>query len=177
MRYQTLEQFLEFKQKLDVEGIYDMGGNSKSYRDYQKYDLSRLFKNKITTVDLIDDEGVDIVDDLEKLTKISDNSVGSIICSDVLEHVKNPFNVINSFERVLKPGAWIYLSTIFMYPIHGALDKDKNVIDYWRFTPLCLRNLFSNFNIYRTDLQKGNGDTRLQFNRFKKGVFILASKK
>jgi hypothetical protein len=177
MRYQTLEQFLQFKDKLDVAGIYDMGGNSKSYRDYQKYDLSKLFKNKITTVDLIDAEGVDVVDDLERLSKIPDNTVGSIICSDVLEHVKNPFNVINSFERVLKPGAYIYLSTIFMYPIHGALDKDKNVIDYWRFTPLCLRNLFANFQILECELQRGNGDTKWQFDRFKKGVYILARKR
>jgi ubiquinone/menaquinone biosynthesis C-methylase UbiE len=41
-----------------------------------------------------------------------------IICNAVLEHVRNPHEVMREFNRVLKIGGHLYLSVPFMQPEH-----------------------------------------------------------
>lgn len=177
MRYQTLTDLKRFKEYFQGETIHDMGGNSELYRKKQGYDISKLFHQKIITVDILSQPGVDIVDNLEELNSIKSNSVDNIICSDVLEHGENPFNIVNTFFRVLKSGGIIYLSTVFLYPIHGDVDRAMNfIIDYWRFTPQCLLKLFKKFHVIESGFQKGYGDHHYSFDRYKKGVYILAKK-
>jgi SAM-dependent methyltransferase len=53
----------------------------------------------------------------------------TVLCTEVLEHTKKPFQVINEVTRVLKPGGTLILSVPFIYPLHEAPN------DYWRFTP------------------------------------------
>jgi SAM-dependent methyltransferase len=52
----------------------------------------------------------------------------AIICTQVLEHVTNPENVFKELSRILKPEGRIYLTTNFIFPIHGA------PYDFYRFT-------------------------------------------
>jgi SAM-dependent methyltransferase len=62
---------------------------------------------------------------------------GTVVCSSVLEHVENPFEVFAGFRRVLKPGGLLVVSTVFSYRHHDAPR------DFWRFSPECLEMLAS----------------------------------
>ncbi|GIV87330.1 MAG: type 11 methyltransferase [Chloroflexus sp.] len=52
----------------------------------------------------------------------------TILCTEVLEHTRQPFQVMQEISRLLKPGGHLVLSVPFIYPIHEAPH------DHWRFT-------------------------------------------
>ena len=60
---------------------------------------------------------------------------GSCVCAEVLEHVKYPAKMLANIRRILKPGAWLIVTTPFAFPVHAYPD------DYWRFAPSGLRLL------------------------------------
>jgi SAM-dependent methyltransferase len=60
---------------------------------------------------------------------------GTVICLSVLEHVENPFAVFDGLYRCLLPEGLLILSTVFSFRYHPA------PVDYWRFSPECLRML------------------------------------
>ena len=62
---------------------------------------------------------------------------GSCVCAEVLEHVKYPAKMLANIWRILKPGAWLIVTTPFAFPIHAFPD------DYWRFAPSGLRLLLT----------------------------------
>ena len=69
-----------------------------------------------------------------------DNSYEIVICREVLEHVKDPAQVLSELHRVLTPGGTLLLSTRFLFPIHEAPD------DRWRFTRYVLEELTTAFS-------------------------------
>ena len=69
-----------------------------------------------------------------------DNVFDTIISTEVLEHLENPQIFVNEIYRVLKHNGAFFLTTRFIYEIHGE-------IDYFRFTKLSLRTLFNKFGI------------------------------
>lgn len=72
---------------------------------------------------------------------IPDNSFDLVICTEVLEHVANPFAAATEINRILKPGGKTYITTPFNFRIHGPLP------DNWRFTIHGLGQLFSHMDI------------------------------
>ena len=64
-----------------------------------------------------------------------------VVCTEVLEHVLQPFDAVAEIRRMLRPGGRVFLSTPFDFRIHGPLP------DCWRFTEHGLRALFSEFTI------------------------------
>jgi len=73
--------------------------------------------------------------DIEALN-ISSNLFDLIICTQVLEHVPHPSKAIGELARVLKNNGHIYLTTNFLFPIHGE------PFDFFRFTKFGLSRLF-----------------------------------
>ena len=71
----------------------------------------------------------DIAGDLQDMP-LADESLDAIICTEVLEHVENPFRAVREMHRVLKPGGILLASAPFLWPWHGTADYH----DYWRFT-------------------------------------------
>jgi SAM-dependent methyltransferase len=63
-----------------------------------------------------------------------DEIFDTILCSEVLEHLSNPSALFSEFERILKPGGRIILSTPFMYPLH---ETPK---DFFRFSPYAIED-------------------------------------
>jgi len=57
-----------------------------------------------------------------------DGFFDTIICNAVMEHVRNPHEVMDEFARVCKPGGHLYLGIPFMQPEH------KDPTDFQRYT-------------------------------------------
>ena len=57
-----------------------------------------------------------------------DATFDTVICTEVLEHVPDPRQVVREMARVLRPGGVLVLAVPFVYPVHGA------PADFWRFT-------------------------------------------
>ncbi len=89
---------------------------------------------------------------------MKDNSVDTVLCTQVLEHVQNPQKVIDEIKRVLKPNGVCILTTHMANPLHGLPH------DYFRFTKYAFTNiLFKNFKSIRV---KENGGALLSISQF-----------
>ncbi|MFQ5911350.1 MAG: methyltransferase domain-containing protein [Thermoplasmata archaeon] len=68
-----------------------------------------------------------------------DGSFDWVLTDQVLEHIENPFQVVEESRRVLKPGGYAIHTSCLINPVHHAPK------DYWRFTPDALAYLCRNF--------------------------------
>lgn len=134
MRYH-LYRIDKFIKKASVEynfkgkKILDVGaGNSPYVRcfgnsDYMTQDVVQNVENSI-----------DFIGDIsEGLPLIKDNSFDCIICTQVLEHIKNPQNAFNEFYRILSPGGKLFLTT------HLCFEEHMMPNDFFRFTKYGLK--------------------------------------
>ena len=97
-----------------------------------------------------------------------DNTVDSIICIEVLEHVRNPFRAVEEIYRVLKPGGKVFLTTPFLLGYHGKTNKSNNSShshdeypDYFRYTHEGLELMFNKFS--NTEVEVLNGPIEMLF--------------
>lgn len=88
--------------------------------------------------DLGQGDGVDVLENAENLS-FDSRSIGTILILDTLEHVQNPFSVMDEIHRVLKPGGAVIMSSVMAWPIHDYPH------DYWRFTPQSFELLLQQF--------------------------------
>jgi len=102
------------------------------------------FPNRVA-LDIRRGPGVQLVGDAQ-LLGIADATFDVVLCTEVLEHLPEPQKAIDEFERVLKPGGTLLLTTRFIFPIHDAPH------DYFRYTKYGLRYLLRRFEIQ--DLQE-----------------------
>ena len=66
---------------------------------------------------------------------LPDQSLDSIFCTEVLEHVPDPAAVWREFGRLLRPGGKVLLATPMYWPGH------EEPYDYYRYTEFGLRRL------------------------------------
>jgi SAM-dependent methyltransferase len=69
----------------------------------------------------------------------ADGSFQGVIVQAVLEHVLDPWRVVQEIHRVLVPGGMVYSDTPFIAQVHGR------EFDFHRFTRLGHRRLFRHF--------------------------------
>ncbi|MBK1989591.1 methyltransferase domain-containing protein [Sphaerospermopsis aphanizomenoides BCCUSP55] len=60
-----------------------------------------------------------------------------VVSFDTLEHISDPFTFCSNLVRIAKPGAYIYLQTVFSWEYHPSPQ------DYFRFSPEGLRECFT----------------------------------
>jgi len=82
--------------------------------------------------------GVDRIEDIHDLT-FPDNSVGTVLAFETLEHVADPIRAVEEMYRVLRPGGVLAMSSLMFFPIH------EHPSDYWRFTPQGFELLLQQF--------------------------------
>jgi SAM-dependent methyltransferase len=86
----------------------------------------------------IDQEGADIVYDLNNGIPLPDNSVGVINASHVIEHLKDPVKTMSEIHRVLCDGGWAFIDVpstdgrgAWQDPTHVSFWNENS---FWYYT-------------------------------------------
>ena len=66
----------------------------------------------------------------------NDESLDSVICTQVLEHLEEPQKALSESCRVLHPGGVAIYSVPFLWQVH------EHPRDFYRYTPFCLEYIF-----------------------------------
>ena len=91
-----------------------------------------------------------------ELIPFRDRSMDIVLCTQVLEHVIRPEEIVDEIHRVLKPGGVAFISVPAVFPLHGG------PYDNWRFMAGGLKILLRGFS----DVQvSGEGGTVAGFFR------------
>lgn len=101
-------------------------------------------------LDLFTNTDIDVQGDLLCLP-IKDESVDTIVCMGVIEHVSDPDCAIKEIYRVLKSGGCAFIETPFMQTHHVSPK------DFYRRAPDGLRHLFCNFKLDQFYVTAGPG--------------------
>ena len=94
--------------------------------------------SSVLTVNIAPSSDTDIVADGQFLP-FPDNSVDGVFILLVLEHVPNPRAISKEIYRILKPGGFVFATLPFLQVMHA------NPMDFFRFTPDGIRELFTDF--------------------------------
>lgn len=120
------------------EPIYEFGSFQVAGQE-DIADLRTLFPGKrYVGSDMREGPGVDVILDLHSLD-LPDDSVGTALMIDTMEHVEYPHKAIDEVNRVLAPGGILIMTSVMRFPIHD------HPYDYWRFTPEAFSSLLKPF--------------------------------
>ncbi len=101
-------------------------------------------------LDVLSRPGLSVLGRGERLP-FHDNAFDLVLCTQVLEHVEQPFEVVQEIHRVLKPHGKVFLTT------HGIWKEHAEPFDRWRFTPDGLRAVFKPFAAVRPRITPQGG--------------------
>jgi len=139
MRQERSDSFVEGSMK-DIANqhvVLDVGGGERFGKWLAPY-RSLFADTDYRTFDYDASTGADVVGDIHAIP-LPDASVDGIICSSVLEHVRDPLKAMDELTRILKPGGKIFFYVPSMYPYHA---RKGHYPDYWRFFEDTVQELF-----------------------------------
>ena len=100
--------------------------------------------------DVLSNPKVDVVADITRLPFASE-AFGTVICSEVLEHVWDPKRALAEIARSLQPGGHVILSVPFLARVHEAPN------DFFRYTRFALEKLVSDAGLEIVELEECGG--------------------
>lgn len=107
---------------------------------------------EVLSLDVEDRSGkVDIVADLQHMPTVPDESVATVLCTQVLEHVPRPWDALAEIERILEPGGHLILSVPHLSMLHEMPH------DYYRFTRHGLTSLLEAQSFQVLRIQESGG--------------------
>jgi len=137
-RRQLIDQALLEQQASFSGEVLDLGGKKIKKRGTFR-PPERLTKNwHYLNFDF--SEQPDIVADAHTLP-FQDNSFDWVICTEVLEYIAEPSKMIAEISRVLKPSGKMFLTSPFLYQIHGK-PHDLNRFTDEKIKSFLLQNNF-----------------------------------
>lgn len=108
--------------------LLNIGSSTKEFREKaQPHIYQNIFaplnvkKNPVIHADMKNDEGVDVVGDLndEKFREsLKQKKIKSVVCSNLLEHLSAPQLICNSILDLLPSGGWIIVTVPYSFPYH-----------------------------------------------------------
>lgn len=120
-----------FSEKINWSGaILDIGGGASPYQRYLSTDA------RLLNLNIIRKPETDLLGDAHRLP-IADASIDAVMLTHVLEHVRQPWVILDEAARVLKPGGEMLLIVPFLFKVHPDPE------DHWRFTAEGLETLLA----------------------------------
>jgi SAM-dependent methyltransferase len=92
----------------------------------------------------------DILASLEALP-VPDAGFGAVVCTEVLEHIAEPGDVLAELARVLAPGGRLCLTVPFAWPLH------EEPFDFYRYTPYALEHLLGKTGFDEVSIEANTG--------------------
>ncbi len=118
--------------------ICDIGNQGKAVPELREF--------RLITLDITPSTAPDIVADITTHNaNIPDAHFDAVLCTEVLEHVVDPFAAVRELRRITKPGGWMLFTTPLNARIHGPVP------DCWRFTEFGLQILFRDLQVVEFD--------------------------
>jgi SAM-dependent methyltransferase len=114
--------------------LYDLGCGEMPYRDW-----FLRYADRYVGVDwsgTLHELKADVVADLNLPLPIKDRVADTVVSLSVMEHLREPQNMLNEAFRILKPGGSVVLQVPFMWWVHEAPH------DYYRYTCYGLKYMF-----------------------------------
>lgn len=113
--------------------VLDLGAGTRPYRE-----VCDAYFESAAAVDVETSPhglaAIDLVASADDLP-YPDNDFDFVLCTEVLEHCRDPAAVLREIARVLEPGGLAFVTTPFLVSLH------EMPYDYYRFTPSALRAL------------------------------------
>lgn len=94
--------------------------------------------------------GIDFVGDVQALG-FGDSTFDTVFCSQVIEHLPEPWRAISEFRRVLRPGGTLILTAPHLSYLHNEPG------DYYRFTPHGLKHLLERAGFKVVQMEPAGG--------------------
>lgn len=91
---------------------------------------------------------------LEYFKEYADASYDTVVCSGLLEHMKDPDKLIENLFRVLKPGGKAYVSASCVFSVHRGPEN------YFHITHFGAKLLFEKYNWSHLDISGSSGPFR-----------------
>ena len=134
LHFSEILKVIKFYSKTIKGKVLDVGAGKSPYRPFFKNSSEYL------KLDYFDYPGIDIVTDINNKLPLKSDFFDSVVCFQVLEHLRQPENAIKEMYRVLKKGGVCLLTTNMAVPLHGE------PYDYYRFTKYILKDFFKDFS-------------------------------
>ncbi len=125
-------RFRDIEDIFDGKVVLDIGGERNPNKNYAKKAQKHIILNKSP------ETGPNCISDATCMP-FQDKTFNAVLCTEVMEHVKDYQRLIDEIHRVLKDEGVFVLSTRFLYRIHGKGG------DYFRYTEQSLRYIFKDF--------------------------------
>jgi SAM-dependent methyltransferase len=124
--------------------VLDLGGTGirkRGHFDIERYGLSVFYSN----ISMAKSPSVQAD---AACHPFKDATFDVAICSELLEHVSDPWAVLRDVHRLLRPGGIVLICVPFLYRIHG----DPH--DYGRYTDHYWRESLSRIGFQRIEIEK-----------------------
>ena len=120
----------------DYERTLNTGDQRARYLNFSQRPFSHICSDYV----ILNPENGDAP--IEALSSTHHNEYGCVLCLSVMEHVENPFDVMDGLYDITRKGGLVIISTVFSFPLHSSPR------DYWRYSPDCLEMLarYASFN-------------------------------
>lgn len=101
--------------------LVDVGCGLKQYEIYLRPFVERYYGTEFSPESGFGGNCADVASDAAAMP-FADQSIDTIICTEVLEHVSDPEKTISEFARVLRPDGVIITTAPFFFPLHDKSD-------------------------------------------------------
>lgn len=146
VRRYYVDEFFYRRMKLfsNYTKILDIGGKKISKRGQFDIENSGL---KIKYANIDPETKPDYLCDAASIP-VEDKTFNGVICSEVLEHVKEPKLVLEEAHRILKPGGVLLICVPFLYKLHPDPQ------DYGRYTDYYWQEILSEIDFTEIEIEK-----------------------
>ena len=132
--YDTGDRFLEMLSSHFKGDLYDLGCGEMPYRYWFLQYVDRYVG--VDWSGTLHELKADIIADLNAPLPIKDRVADTVVSFSVMEHLREPQNMLNEAFRILKPDGRMILQVPFMWWVHEA------PYDYYRYTRYGLKYMF-----------------------------------
>jgi SAM-dependent methyltransferase len=131
LAYKLIERFLLDHIPMYKGDLYDLGCGEAPFRGFFLKHVPKYVG--VDWAASYHDTNADIIADLNEPLPIESDVADTVVSISVLEHLREPQNMISEAFRILRPGGCLVLQVPWQWWVHEA------PYDYFRYTPYGLK--------------------------------------